>query len=92
MAGRAGKRPPARRRPPAEATAVWQIGSVIHPDGTPSVHPTMKPLECFRRPIAYHTLPGEIIYGALRRQRHGPDRRRDDRPALLCLRDLAGLL
>ena len=22
----------------------------------------MKPLECFRRPITYHTLPGEIIY------------------------------
>ena len=58
---RAGKRPPARRRPPASAAALWQIDSVIE-DGQSGLHPTMKPLECMRRPISYHTLPGEICY------------------------------
>ena len=55
-----GQRPQPRRRPPAEARALWQIASTIE-DGEHG-HPTIKPLECFRRPISYHTLPGELIY------------------------------
>ena len=48
-------------RPPADAKTVWEIDSKIE-DGAGSVHPTMKPLELFRRPIAYHTNPGQIIF------------------------------
>ena len=40
---------------------MWEIDSIVE-DGAGGVHPTMKPLECFRRPIAYHTRPGELIY------------------------------
>ena len=54
-----GRQP--KRKPPAEARAVWAIDSIVE-DGAGGVHPTMKPLECFRRPIAYHTTPGELIY------------------------------
>jgi DNA modification methylase len=49
-----------RRRPPNDARALWQIDSRIA-DGE-TRHPTIKPIECFRRPIAYHTVPGELIY------------------------------
>jgi len=56
---KAGKRP--ERRPPADARTVWEIASRID-DGAGAVHPTMKPVETIRRPIAYHTVPGEIIY------------------------------
>lgn len=55
----AGKRP--ARRPPAESRAVWEIESKIA-DGATGIHPTQKPIELFRRPIAYHTKPGELIY------------------------------
>jgi DNA modification methylase len=55
-----GARPRAPRRPPANATAVWEISSAIL-DG-PQEHPTCKPVELIARPIAYHTRPGEIIY------------------------------
>jgi DNA modification methylase len=48
-------------RPPAETRAVWEIESRIE-DGGGGVHPTQKPLECVRRPIVYHTLPGGLIY------------------------------
>jgi DNA modification methylase len=54
-----GKRP--ERRPPADARTVWEIESKID-DGAGSVHPTMKPVETIRRPICYHTAPGELIY------------------------------
>ena len=56
-----GSRPPARRRPPVGACAVWCIDSAIE-DGVSGIHPTQKPVELFRRPIGAHTLPGEIIY------------------------------
>jgi DNA modification methylase len=56
-----GKRPPAARRPPAGTPAVWEIPSAIE-DGAGGVHPTMKPLECFRRPLLYHTRAGEAVY------------------------------
>jgi len=56
-----GKRPASDRRPPANATAVWEIESKID-DSPGSIHPTMKPVEIVRRPITYHTKPGELIY------------------------------
>jgi DNA modification methylase len=55
-----GSRPRSERRPPANATAVWEIASGIE-DG-PQDHPTCKPLELIRRPIEYHTKAGELIY------------------------------
>jgi DNA modification methylase len=55
-----GARPRAERRPPANATAVWEIASTII-DG-PQEHPTVKPVELMRRPIEYHTRIGEVIY------------------------------
>jgi DNA modification methylase len=56
-----GKRPEAELRPPANATAVWEVTSKIE-DNPGSIHPTMKPVELIRRPILYHTHPGELIY------------------------------
>ncbi len=55
-----GARPRAERRPPANATAVWEIASAVL-DG-PQEHPTCKPVELIRRPIEYHTRIGEVIY------------------------------
>jgi DNA modification methylase len=55
----AGKRPP--RRPPAAARTVWEVESKID-DAPGAVHPTIKPVELVRRPITYHTLPGEVLY------------------------------
>jgi DNA modification methylase len=55
-----GARPRAERRPPANATAVWEIASTII-DG-PQEHPTVKPVELVRRPIEYRTRIGEVIY------------------------------
>jgi len=49
------------RKPPAETRTVWAIDSSIE-DSPGAVHPTIKPLACFRRPIAYHTAPGELLY------------------------------
>jgi DNA modification methylase len=51
---------PPERKPPADARAVWEIDSRIE-DG-PQDHPTCKPVELIRRPILYHTKPGELIY------------------------------
>lgn len=48
-------------RPPAGATATWEVGSAIE-DNPGSVHPTMKPVELTRRCIDYHTKPGQLIY------------------------------
>jgi DNA modification methylase len=55
----AGSRP--ERRPPADARSVWEIESRIE-DAPGAVHPTIKPVELIRRPITYHTSPGELIY------------------------------
>ena len=55
-----GARPPAARRPPANAAAVWAVSSAIL-DGRQE-HPTCKPVELIRRPIEYHTRAGELIY------------------------------
>jgi len=56
-----GSRPPSSLRPPANTQAVWEIASQIE-DTPGSIHPTMKPVELIRRPILYHTRPGELIY------------------------------
>lgn len=54
-----GKRPTSR--PPADMRAVWEIASRVE-DGAGGLHPTQKPIELIRRPIAYHTTPGALIY------------------------------
>jgi DNA modification methylase len=56
-----GMRPDAGMRPPADAKAVWEVASAIE-DNPGSIHPTIKPVELIRRPIEWHTLPGELIY------------------------------
>ncbi len=56
-----GKRPEPERRPPANATAVWEVPSAIE-DGASGIHPTQKAVELIRRPIEYHTHAGELIY------------------------------
>jgi len=48
-------------KPPADAKAVWEIGSAIE-DGASGIHPTQKPVETIRRPLSYHTRPGGLIY------------------------------
>jgi DNA modification methylase len=48
-------------RPPAGATATWEVGSAIE-DNPGAVHPTMKPVELIRRCIDHHTKPGQLIY------------------------------
>jgi DNA modification methylase len=58
---RRGQRPLVGRRPPAGAAALWRIDSAIE-DGAAGIHPTMKPVEVVRRPIEYHTKPGEVIF------------------------------
>jgi DNA modification methylase len=58
---RQGERPPSGLRPPANATAVWEVASAIE-DAPGAIHPTMKPVELVRRPITYHTRPGGLIY------------------------------
>jgi DNA modification methylase len=50
-----------RRKPPADAKAVWEVASGIE-DSAGSIHPTMKPVELVKRPIVYHTKPGDLIY------------------------------
>ena len=79
-----------RSKPPAEIRAVWEIASTIE-DGASGIHPTQKPVETIKRPIAYHSKPGGLLYGALRGLRHGPHRRRADGPHLLRHGALAGL-
>jgi DNA modification methylase len=52
-----GKMPEKGRRPATTSTTVWQIDQADEPKG---LHPTIKPLEIFLRPIEAHTKPGEI--------------------------------
>ncbi len=53
-------KPPARRPPVSgENSTVWQIGQQGEQDG---LHPTQKPVEIVKRPIGYHTAPGELCY------------------------------
>jgi DNA modification methylase len=52
-----GKAP--KLKPPANAKTVWEIGQSGEPK---DLHPTIKPVEIFLRPIEYHTRPGDIVY------------------------------
>jgi DNA modification methylase len=54
-----GKKP--EKRPPSDSRTTWEIESKIE-DNPGSVHPTMKPTELIRRPIEYHSAPGELIF------------------------------
>ncbi len=59
----AGRRPEPERRPPASTTAVWEVDQKEGvEDGLGAVHPTIKPVELIRRPITWHTRPGELLY------------------------------
>jgi DNA modification methylase len=57
-----GKQPEPERRPPASARAVWEVASTAGNEAAISSHPTVKAVELIRRPIAYHTKPGELLY------------------------------
>jgi DNA modification methylase len=58
-----GMRPEAAVRPPANARAVWDVDQKEGvEEGLGSLHPTMKPVELIRRPILWHTKPGEVVY------------------------------
>jgi DNA modification methylase len=59
-----GNRPEPERRPPANATAVWEVASRLEEGDGGGEHPTSKPTELIRRPIEWHTRPGDLIYEA----------------------------
>ncbi len=52
-----GKTP--KLKPPPNARTVWEITQWGEPK---DLHPTIKPLEIFLRPIEYHTRPGDVVY------------------------------
>ena len=43
--------------PTRDQNTVWEVDK-----STASVHPTQKPVELYRIPIANHTLPGQVVY------------------------------
>jgi DNA modification methylase len=58
-----GRQPQPERRPPANTRAVWDVDQKEGiEEGLGSVHPTIKAVELIRRPIRWHTRPGELIY------------------------------
>ena len=58
-----GKQPEVALRPPNNAAAVWDVDQKEGvEEGLGAVHPTIKPVELIRRPILWHTRPGELIY------------------------------
>jgi DNA modification methylase len=46
-------------KPPSNGTTVWHVDQKGEQDG---IHPTQKPVELFKRPLLYHTKPGDICY------------------------------
>jgi DNA modification methylase len=50
---------PPKRKPPANQRTVWEIAQWGEPK---DLHPTIKPLEIFLRPIEYHTRPGDLVF------------------------------
>lgn len=56
---REGFRPAVERRPPSNSRSVWEVDQQGESDG---IHPTQKPVELFRRPILWHSRPGEVVY------------------------------
>jgi hypothetical protein len=58
-----GQQPDKDRRPPAATCACWEIAQREGVEADlGSVHPTIKPVETVRRPILWHTRPGELLY------------------------------
>jgi DNA modification methylase len=58
-----GRQPEVAMRPPNDSRAVWQVAQREGIEqGAGHDHPTMKPVELIRRPIEWHTRPGELIY------------------------------
>jgi DNA modification methylase len=58
-----GQRPQPDRRPPASSAAVWELEEPAAREDTPvSGHPTIKPVELFRRPMTWHTRRDEVVY------------------------------
>jgi DNA modification methylase len=52
-----------KTNPPASERAVWEIASTEgNEEGAGHNHPTIKPVELIRRPIAWHTKRGGLIY------------------------------
>jgi DNA modification methylase len=50
---------PPKLKPPANQRTVWEIAQWAEPK---DLHPTIKPLEIFLRPIEYHTRPGDTVF------------------------------
>lgn len=49
--------------PPADTRAVWEIASTEgNEEGVAGTHSTIKPVELVRRPIAWHTASGGLVY------------------------------
>ena len=46
-------------KPPANGTTVWHVDQKGEQDG---IHPTQKPVELFKRPLLYHTKPGDLCF------------------------------
>ncbi|MBN9492878.1 DNA modification methylase [bacterium] len=46
-------------KPPANETTVWHVDQKGEQGG---IHPTQKPVELFRRPLNWHTKPGDLCY------------------------------
>ena len=53
-----GKMPKKGRKPPANATTVWEVDQAGQQDG---IHPTQKPTELFTKPFEFHARPAEIV-------------------------------
>jgi DNA modification methylase len=51
-----------KMKPPADARAVWEIDSSEGNEAAISSHPTVKPVELYRRPIEWHTRAGQPIF------------------------------
>jgi DNA modification methylase len=50
---------PPKFKPPANARTIWEVDQWGEPK---DLHPTIKPVELFIRPIEYHTRPGGVVY------------------------------
>jgi DNA modification methylase len=50
---------PPKLKPPPNARTVWEIDQWGEPK---DLHPTIKPVELFVRPIESHTRPGDVVY------------------------------
>ncbi len=52
-----------KAKPPNNERAVWEIATAEgNEEGVAGIHSTIKPVELVRRPITWHTKPGEAIY------------------------------